>query len=103
VLLVSETRRPTSTAQRLAELRSAQPCDTTLQNLLSILTAKLDLSARLPVFEYEADSEGFPEAASFMSALASAERESVQDVIRSLRMHLDRSSGRFSSSTQVGS
>ena len=95
---MSEPRRPTSTAQRLAELRSAQPCDTTLQNLLSILTAKLDLSARLPVFEYEADSEGFTEAASFMSALASAERESVQDVVRALKLHLDRTSGRFSSS-----
>ena len=92
---MSEIRRPTSTAQRLAELRSAQPCDTTLQNLLSILTAKLDLSTRLPVFEYEADSEGFTEAASFMSALASAERESVHDVLRSLRMHLDRTNGRF--------
>jgi hypothetical protein len=97
VVLVSETRRP-STTQRLAELRSAQPCDTTLQNLLSVLTAKLDLSARLPVFEYEADSEGFPEAASFMSALASAERESIQDVVRSLRLHLDATSGRFTSS-----
>ncbi len=95
---MSEPRRPTSTAQRLAELRSAQPCDTTLQNLLSILTAKLDLSARLPVFEYEADSEGFTEAASFMSALASAERESVQDIVRSLKLHLDRTSGRFTSS-----
>ena len=94
---MSETPRPT-TAQRLAELRSAQPCDTTLQNLLSILNAKLDLSARLPVFEYEADSEGFPEVASFMSALASAERESVQDVLRSLRLHLDGTSGRFTSS-----
>jgi hypothetical protein len=100
---VSETRRPPSTAQRLAELRSAQPCDTTLQNLLSVLNAKLDLSARLPVFEYEADSEGFPEAASFMSALASAERESVQDIIRSLREHLDRTSGRFSSSSRMSS
>jgi hypothetical protein len=98
---VSETRRPTSTAKRLAELRSAQPCDTTLQNLLSILTAKLDLSARLPVFEYEADSEGFPEAASFISALASAERESVEDIIRSLRLHLDRTSGRFTPSSRV--
>ena len=97
MVLVSETRR-TSTTQRLAELRSAQPCDTTLQNLLSILNAKLDLSARLPVFEYEADSEGFPEAASFMSALASAERESVHDVLRSLRRHLDATSGRFTSS-----
>ena len=97
MVLVSETRR-SSTTQRLAELRSAQPCDTTLQNLLSILNAKLDLSARLPVFEYEADSEGFPEVASFMSALASAERESVQDVLRSLRLHLDGTSGRFTSS-----
>jgi hypothetical protein len=104
VIPVSETRRPSSTAQRLADLRSAQPCDTTLQNLLNILTAKLDLSARLPVYEYEADSEGFPEAASFMSALASAERESVQDILRSLRQHLDRTSGRFTpSSSQVTS
>lgn len=100
---MSETRRPTSTAQRLADLRSAQPCDTTLQNLLNILNAKLDLSARLPVYEYEADSEGFPEAASFMSALASAERESVQDILRSLRLHLDRTSGRFTPSSQVTS
>lgn len=99
---MSETRR-TSTTQRLAELRSAQPCDTTLQNLLSILNAKLDLSARLPVFEYEADSEGFEEAASFMSALASAERESVHEVLRSLRLHLDETSGRFTSTGRASS
>jgi len=103
VIFVAEDRRTWSTAQRLAELRSAQPCDTTLQNLLSILNAKLDLSARLPVFEYEADSEGFPEAASFMSALASAERESVQDIIRSLRQHLDGTGGRFAPAPQASS
>ena len=99
---MSETRR-TSTTQRLAELRSAQPCDTTLQNLLSILNAKLDLSARLPVFEYEADSEGFQEAASFMSALASAERESVQVILRSLRMHLEATCGRFAPTSSASS
>ena len=99
---MSETRR-SSTTQRLAELRSAQPCDTTLQNLLSILNAKLDLSARLPVFEYEADSEGFQEAASFMSALASAERESVNEVLRSLRLHLDETSGRFTPTGRASS
>jgi rubrerythrin len=102
VVLVSETRR-TSTTQRLAELRSAQPCDTTLQNLLSILNAKLDLSARLPVFEYEADSEGFQEVASFMSALASAERESVHEVLRSLRIHLDGTNGRFTPTGRASS
>jgi hypothetical protein len=94
---VAEAPRQTSTAQRLAELRRAHPHDTTLQNLLAILTAKLDLSSRLPVYEYEADSEGFADTASFMSALASAERESLEDILASLRLHLDRSSGRFAS------
>jgi hypothetical protein len=92
---VAEAPRQTSTAQRLAELRRAHPHDATLQNLLAVITAKLDLSARLPVFEYEADSEGFSDTASFMSALASAERESLEDILTSLRQHLDRSAGRF--------
>jgi hypothetical protein len=91
---VPEAPRQTSTAQRLSELRRAHPYDATLQNLLTLLTAKLDLSARLPVFEYEADSEGFPETASFLSALASSERESLQDLLGSLRRHLEQSNAR---------
>lgn len=94
---MAEAPRQTSTAQRLAELRRAHPYDATLQNLLAVVTAKLDLSTRLPVFEYEADSEGFPDTASFLSALASAERESLQEILVSLRQHLDRTSGRFTS------
>lgn len=90
-----EAPRQPSTARRLAELRRAHPHDATLQNLLALLTAKLDLSARLPVFEYEADSEGFSDTASFMSALASAERESLQEILASLRLHLDRTTGRL--------
>jgi hypothetical protein len=93
---VAQAPRQTSTAQRLAELRRAHPHDATLQNLLAVLSVKLDLSARLPVFEYEADSEGFSDTASFMSALASAERESLQDILISLRQHLDRTVERFS-------
>jgi hypothetical protein len=92
---VAEAPRQTSTAQRLAALRRAHPHDATLQNLLTILNAKLEMSTRLPVFEYEADSEGFPDTASFLSALASAERASLQDVLDSLRQHLDRTSGRL--------
>src|SRR3954471_3409746 len=89
---VPEAPRQTSTAQRLSELRRAHPYDATLQNLLALLTAKLDLSARLPVFEYEADSEGFPETRSFLSALASPERETLHEVLGSLRRHLDETS-----------
>jgi hypothetical protein len=89
---VADAPRHTSTAQRLAALRLARTHDATLQNLLTILNAKLELSARLPVFEYEADSEGFADTASFLSALATAERECLQDVLATLRRHLDRTS-----------
>ena len=92
---MAKAPRQTSTSERLAALRRAHPHDATLQNLLAIVTAKLDLNARLPVFEYEADSEGFVDAASFLSALASAERESLQDVLGTLRQHLDRTSARY--------
>ena len=100
---MADAPRQTSTAQRLAELRRAHPHDATLQNLLAVLSVKLDLSARLPVFEYEADSEGFADTASFLSSLASAERESLQDVLTSLRLHLEATSGRFVSSSGASS
>lgn len=90
---MAEAPRQSSSAQRLSDLRRAHPYDATLQNLLTLLTAKLDLSARLPVFEYEADSEGFGETASFLSALASSERESLQDLLGSLRRHLENTNG----------
>ena len=77
-----------SFAVRIRTTRRSRTCS-------PILSVKLDLSARLPVFEYEADSEGFSDTASFLSSLASAERESLQDVLTSLRLHLDRTAGRF--------
>jgi hypothetical protein len=94
---VAEAPRQTSTAQRLNELRRANPYDATLHNLLTLLNTKLDLSARLPVFEYEADSEGFGETASFFHAMATAEHESLRTLLDSLRAHLDSTSGRFRS------
>ena len=90
-----QNRRQTSGSERLNELRRAHPYDSTLQNLLAVLTTKLDLCARLPVYEFEADNAGLADAASFFSALASAERESVYELGQSLRVHLDRANGRF--------
>ena len=91
-----QNRRQTSGNERLNELRRAHPYDTALRNLLAVLTTKLDLCARLPIYEFEADNEGFADAASLFSALASAEHESVRELIESLRVHLDRGKGRFS-------
>ena len=92
---MADAPRQLSTAQRLADLRAAHPHDATLQNLLTIVSAKLDLSARLPVYEYEADSDGFSDTASFLAALASAERESLQEILATLRRHIDRTATRF--------
>lgn len=89
--------RQTSGSGRLNELRRAHPYDVTLQNLLAVLTTKLDLCARLPVYEFEADNGGLADAASYFSALASAERENVYELAQSLRVHLDRASSHSTS------
>jgi len=95
---VQQKARQTTGSGRLNELRRAHPSDVTLQNLLAVLTTKLDLCSRLPVYEFEADNEGLADAASFFGALASAERETVYELVQSLRAHLDRTAGRYSAS-----
>ena len=88
---MASTPRETLTARRLSELRRAHPADATLQNLLAVLGSKLELSARLPVFEYEAASEGHHDCATAFEALGRAERAHVNELLTILRAHLDRS------------
>jgi len=75
--------------RRLSDLRRAQPADATLKNLLGVLSAKLELCASLPVFEWEAGSEGYEDCAIAFRSLAEAERRSCTDVIERLREHLE--------------
>jgi hypothetical protein len=79
---------PSPPSPRLSDLARAHPADRTLQNLLGILSAKLDLCGRLPIYEYEAASEGFLHCAATFNALAAAERRSFDEVARCLRDHL---------------
>src|SRR5688572_17046534 len=78
-----------ATARRLSDLRSAQPADATLQNLLGVLSAKLDVCSRLPIFEYEAGSEGYEACATTFRKLAEIERQSFHELLETLRRHLD--------------
>jgi len=77
---------------RLSELRRASPADTTVQNLLTALGSKLDFCVRLPVYEYEAASEGHVASASAFRALADTERESFTDLLACLQRHLNENS-----------
>ena len=78
-----------ATTRRLSDLQRAQPADATLRNLLGVLSAKLELCSRLPVFEWEADNEGYAGCAAAFHTLADAERRSCADVIETLRSLLE--------------
>jgi hypothetical protein len=60
-----------------------------MQNLLVLLTSKLELCARLPIYEYEAGSEGHAACAETFHRLADVERQSFQDLLTCLQSHLD--------------
>jgi hypothetical protein len=75
-------------SRRLTDLTRAHPADRTLENLLRALTAKLDLCARLPVYEYEAATEGHPSTATAFESLAAVERESFDQLLRCLSGYL---------------
>ena len=75
-----------------ADLRRDQPADTTLRNLLGVLSAKLELCASLPVYEWEAGTEGHTSCALAFRHLAEMERRTCNDVLEQLRLHLDRRS-----------
>ena len=81
--------------RRLTDLRRAQPTDATLRNLLGLLSAKLELCASLPVYEWEAGSEGHDDCAAAFRMLAEAERKSCNDVLNRLREHLEHRAARI--------
>jgi hypothetical protein len=78
-----------SPARRLSDLRKGQPASPTLQNLLGILSAKLDLCARLPIYEYEAASQGHETCTIAFRRLAEVERESCNEMLQCLRDHIE--------------
>jgi hypothetical protein len=88
LFVVSDPSAPRPT-RRLSDLTAAHPADRTLENLLRTLTAKLDLCARLPVFEYEADAEGHHASAEAFERLAISEHHAFDELLRNLRDHLD--------------
>ena len=75
-------------SRRLSDVSRAHPGDVTLQNLLSVLTAKLDSCRRLPLFAFEAANEGNAACAQAFRDLADAERASMDELLAHLERHL---------------
>jgi rubrerythrin len=81
------------TLRRLSDLRRAQPTDETLKALLATLSTKLELCGRLPFLAYQADQEGFHDVATAFQNLAVAERRALDELLTSLRFHIDHTAG----------
>ena len=77
------------TLQRLSDLDRVRPADETLRALLGTLNTKLDLCTRLPFLAYQADREGFEDAANRFRAMAVQERQLLADLLMALKSHLD--------------
>lgn len=73
---------------RLSDLRRAHVADASLENLLSMLSAKIQVCSRLAVFEYEAGSEGHPAIAATFREIAANEQRSFHVLLACLRQHL---------------
>jgi rubrerythrin len=74
---------------RLSDLQRSRAADATLKNLLSTLSGQIQASAKLAVFEYEADSEGHKALADAFRELGEIERASFNTLLEYLRLHLN--------------
>jgi hypothetical protein len=84
-------QRPTTVGRGIGELRRSAPADDTTRNLLELLRCKLDLCARLGVFELEAGSEGHQAAARLFHDLGAVERDSFERLKRRLIAEMEAS------------
>lgn len=76
-------------SRRLSDLRRAHAADSSLENVLTVLSAKIQACSRMAVFEYEAGSEGHPALAAAFRELADTERRSFTTLLTCLHRHLD--------------
>jgi hypothetical protein len=84
------------------DLRDARPADATLQNLLGVLSAKLELCSRLPIFAYEANNEGHDRCADAFRRLAEVERRSFEELLETLHRHLDEATAPMDAGLHAG-
>jgi hypothetical protein len=87
---VRERSHDSDATRRLADLRRSQANDPTLKNLLAVLTAKLELSSRLPVCEWEAAHQDDASCADMFRRLAEDERRSCSYLLDCLHKYLER-------------
>jgi rubrerythrin len=83
--------RPTTRSgfKRISDIRNTGPADVTLQNLVTLLHTKIEISARLPILAYEADAEGHTACADVFRSVAMTEEAQIIELFGALKQRLD--------------
>jgi hypothetical protein len=75
--------------RRIEDIQAAFPRESTLQNLLQLSNEKLETCGRLAIYAYEANREGFAEAADLFARLSANGRTEVEQLLTTLQRHLE--------------
>jgi rubrerythrin len=77
-----------TTQQGMEKIRTEQPVQNTIHNLVQTLSTKLDSAARYGLYTDDARRDGYNDCAEMFEKLASREEESISDVVRCLQKHI---------------
>jgi rubrerythrin len=72
----------------LEEIREARPVQNSIHNLVQTLSVKLDSAARYPLYQQDAQEDGFDDCAELFGRLAQQEQVAIQELLRCMRDHL---------------
>jgi hypothetical protein len=72
----------------MEQIRTEQPVQNTIHNLVQTLSTKLDSAARYGLYMDDARGDGHEDCAQMFERLAAREQESIQDLLRCLEKHV---------------
>ena len=72
----------------MEQIRTEQPVENTIHNLVQTLSTKLDSAARYGLYTEDARTDGYSDCAEMFGRLAEREQESIDDLMRCLQKHV---------------
>jgi hypothetical protein len=78
----------TVTETGLEQIRTEQPVQNTIHNLIQTLSTKLDSAARYGLYQEDARKDGQDDCAKVFATLADREQESIRDLVQCLQKHI---------------
>jgi len=82
------SREETTPTGGMETIRSEEPVENTIHNLVQTLSVKLDSAARYELYRDDARRDGYDDCVEVFTRLEERERESIRDLMTTLATHL---------------